>query len=416
LHAESFEREMRKPAHSFWRSLPRWAGLLAILGMAALARGQKKSSAGPYASIGSKGVSYQGPGRQKAFDLPGPTIRIGLLAPLRGPQQADGKAIVAAARMALHDATRRPLPGGLHLALAIGDESGPSWGHVAEVVIHLVFDEHAVGIVTSASGAVAHLSEQVGNRVGVPVLTLSTDPTTTEIDLPWIFRMGPSDAVQAQTFARSIYRECGFRRVLLISGTDHDGRVGHHAFLDAARRLGVSAPDSLLINPLDPDVHALLAAIQAKPPQAIVFWTLPENARQLLATIREHAIRASIYLSQEAAQEGSGMKFLPLEGVAANDPPGAGIYTVASERQEMALRKSFVRRYRLATGADPSPVAAEAYDAIRLIARAVRKAGPNRARVRDQISRDRNLSGVSGTIAFDDQGNNRAGVRLLRLR
>lgn len=409
---------MRKPARSVLRNLPRWAGLLAILGMAGMAHGQKKSSAAPYASIGSKGVSYEGPGRQKAFDLPGPTIRIGLLAPLHGPQKADGEAIVAAARMALRDASRRPLPAGLHLALAVGDESGPSWGHVAEVLIHLVFNEHAIAVVTSASGAVAHLGEQVGNRIGVPVLTLSTDPSTTEIDLPWIFRVGPSDVLQAQAFARKIYRESGFHRVLLVTGTDHDGRVGRRAFLDAARRLGAPAPASLPINPLDPDVHALLAGIQAKPPQAIVFWTLPENARKLLAAIREDGIHASIYLSQEAAQEGSGLSFARLDGAEAKDPDASstGVFAVASDTAETALRTSFVRRYRLAMGVDPSPVAAEAYDAVRLIARAVREAGPNRARVRDRISRDGDLAGVSGTIAFDDQGNNRAAVRLVQLR
>jgi branched-chain amino acid transport system substrate-binding protein len=410
---------MKKTFHSAMKTVPRLAGLLAVLGMAALAQGQKKGPSAPhapYASIGSKGVSYAGPGRQVAFDLPDPTIRIGLLAPLRGPQKADGEAIVAAARMALRDASRRPLPGGRHLALAIGDESGPSWGHVAQVLVHLVFEEHAVAIVTSANGATAHLSEQVGNRIGVPVLTISSDATTTQIDLPWIFRVGPSDAVQAKAFARDIYRERGLRRVLLVTGGNHDGHVGGQAFLEAAQRLEVPAPATLVINPLAPDVHGFLTGIRAKPPQAIVFWTLPENAGKLLAAAREAGIHIPVYLSQEAAQEGSGVKFTLLDGAEEKDPSGSGSYTISSSEAETASRESFVRRYRQAMGIDPSPVAAEAYDAVRLIARAVRQAGPNRARVRDRISGDRDLAGVSGTIAFDDQGNNRAGIRLVRLK
>ncbi len=160
----------------------------------------------PYASIGSTGVSYAGPGRESSYDLRGPIIHIGILAPLNGPQKANGEAIVRAARMALKDAAQGPLPGGLHLELAIGDESGPAWGRVTDAVLRLVFNDHAVAIVTSASGVTAHLSEQVGNKIGVPILTLSSDATTTQINLPWIFRLGPSDAQQAQAMARDIYR------------------------------------------------------------------------------------------------------------------------------------------------------------------------------------------------------------------
>jgi branched-chain amino acid transport system substrate-binding protein len=78
-------------------------------------------------------------------------------------------------------------------------------------------------------------------------------------------------------------------------------------------------------------------------------------------------------------------------------------------------RENFARRYQAATGIFPSPVATEAYDAVRLIARAVREAGPNRARVRDHISNTEDFAGVSGTISFDSQGNNHTDVCLVRL-
>jgi len=407
---------MRKSLHNLLRNLLGLASVLAILGMANGARAQQKAAPPPYASIGSNGVSYEGPGREASFDLPGPTIRIGLLAPVHGPQKADGDAIVAAARMALQDASKRPLPGGRHLELAIADESVPPWGLLGDEIIHLVVQQKVVAIVTCADGVAAHLSEQIGNKIGVPTLTLSTDPTTTQINMPWIFRLGPSDAQQALVIARNIYQVRGFQRVILVTGRDHDGHIGGQEFIEAAHQLGFPAPASLVINPLQPDPGSLLALIKAKAPQTIVFWTQPENASKLIQVIRADGFHTPIYLSQETAQEGSGLKFPRHNTGEQKDPTGVDIYAVDSRQSETPARESFVSRYQLATGHFPGPAAAEAYDAVRLIARAVREAGPNRARVRDRISIIRDLAGVSGAITFDDQGNNRTDVYLVRLQ
>jgi branched-chain amino acid transport system substrate-binding protein len=406
---------MRKALHRLGR-LWGCASLVAISSVSAPALAQQGPPTAPYASIESTGVSYAGPGRESSYDLRGPVIHIGILAPLKGPQEADGEAIVRAARMALEDSAQGLLPGGLQLKLAIGDESGPAWGRVTDAVLQLVFNDHAVAIVTSANGATAHLSEQVGNKIGVPILTLSSDATTTQINLPWIFRLGPSDAQQAQAMAQDIYRTRGFKRVLLVAERDHDGRMGGREFVEAARRLRALPPDSLALNPLQPDAGSLLAAVRTRSPQAIVFWVQPENARKLLEAIREKRVYAPIYVSQETAQAGSGLRFGPQNAAGVKDPSGVGTFTVDIVPDGAASGEGFVRRYQAATGTYPSPVAVDAYEAVRLVAQAVRKAGPNRARVRDHLSGTRDAAGVSGNISFDVQGNNRAEVRLVRLQ
>lgn len=408
---------MIKPFQNVLRPLLGCACALALLAVATPLHAQKKGSPPvPYASIGANGVNYAGPGREAAFDLTGSTIRIGILAPTHGPQKADGEAVIAAAKMAIRDASKQPLPGGRHLALAIADESVPPWGLLGDEIIHLIMQDKVIAIVTCADGVAAHLSEQIGNKIGVATLTLSGDDTATEINMPWIFRMGPSDSQQAQVIARSIYKVRGYQRVLLVSGRDHDGHIASEEFIKEVHKLGAPTPDSILINPLQPDANSLLALIKAKAPQAIVFWTLPENARKLIHAIRADGNHTPIYLSQETAQEGSGLKFPPLNTAERKDPAAVDFYAVDSRQSESPLRKSFVRRYQSATAALPSPVAAEAYDAVRLIAQAVREAGPNRARVRDQILTARDLAGVSGAITFDDQGNNRTKVYLVRLQ
>ncbi|MGC9291526.1 MAG: ABC transporter substrate-binding protein [Acidobacteriaceae bacterium] len=373
----------------------------------------RTASPPPYDSIAANSVGYDGPGRGPAYDLPGTIIHIGLLAPLHGPHQAEGAAMAAAAQMALHDAGQRPLSGGRRVALALGDESGPAWGHVSEELLRLVADEQAVAVVTSASGDVAHLSEQVGNRIGVPVLTLSSDATTTQIDIPWIFRLGPGDAQQAQAMAQEIYRKRDRSPVLLVTEDDHDGRVGAEAVRKAAEKLGAPAPDMLVLNALQPDFGPVLARLQARPSQALILWTQPETVGGLLTAIGKGDARTPIYLSQKAAQSGSGLVPAPFD--TADKVDTAGLWTTASDGEDAAAWKAFARRYQQTTGNVPSPVAARTYDAITLVVRALRTAGPNRARVRDQIARTRDFPGVAGAISFDNEGNDRTGVHLVRM-
>jgi branched-chain amino acid transport system substrate-binding protein len=68
----------------------------------------------------------------------------------------------------------------------------------------------------------------------------------------------------------------------------------------------------------------------------------------------------------------------------------------------------FVQAYRDRYNADPDQFGAMTYDAVRLVARAIREVGPDRAAIRsylEQVGRQRPaFQGVSGTIAFDEHG------------
>jgi ABC-type branched-subunit amino acid transport system substrate-binding protein len=57
-----------------------------------------------------------------------------------------------------------------------------------------------------------------------------------------------------------------------------------------------------------------------------------------------------------------------------------------------------------------------AYDAVRVIAAALRRSGPNRARVRDVLAAGIGFQGATGAIRFDSAGNERGDVVVVRLQ
>jgi branched-chain amino acid transport system substrate-binding protein len=400
--------------------------LTAVGVIALLAAGQPAASQThaetfqPYAAIHREQIAYLGPGREIAHDLPGPEIRIGILAPLQGPRKGEGEAVLEAARMALADEAATPLPAGQQLALAVRDATG-LWGRASSEIVRLVFEDRVIALVTLTEGSAAHLAEQVGNRVGVPVLALSSDSTTTRINLPWFFRVVPSDAAQARAFAEDIYSTRKLRHVLLVAQTDHDGRVGAEEFEKAARALDAPRPARALVNP---SVATLDAALpNAEAPEAVVLWTGPETAPRLIAQIHETWRFVPIYLCRKAAQipwaqpsaEPCGSCRQTRRADSVEPVEGSGVWTATTRSEDWAARKTFVERYRKRAGNPPTPSAAEVYDAMRLIAQGVRQAGPNRARLRDRLARVAGYRGVAGEISFDGAGNNCVEVVLARI-
>jgi len=77
-------------------------------------------------------------------------------------------------------------------------------------------------------------------------------------------------------------------------------------------------------------------------------------------------------------------------------------------RGEDLLAKTFTDRFER----PPDYAAAHTYDAVRLLVAAIRKAGMNRARIRDALKELSPFSGVTGAVHWDPLGSNTRPVSL----
>ncbi|MDR3674057.1 MAG: ABC transporter substrate-binding protein [Acidobacteriota bacterium] len=399
---------MRSPTHFRCLLL-----ILAAVAFSSTSSVAQSPSAAPYAAIDRNAVNYNGPGRDAGHDLAGAEIRIGLLAPLSGSLQAEGDALRRAAQMAIDEingSSPLGLSGGNHLSLVARDESGP-WGQASKQVVQMVFDDRAVALITSSDGGTAHLAEQVGNKIGVPVLTLSTDTTTTEINLPWIFRMGTTDTAQAQAFARDIFQIRKFKRVVLLNQDDRDGRIGGDEFAKAAREMSTPAPIRIVVEPGNLPEETGMKELETA--QAIVIWTDAAAANLLTARLRNSLPTVPVYLCHKAAESDPGNNGqLPCPTCVSQD----GNRWIASAAESPEAWRAFRQRYQKLYGAEPGLGAAEAYDAVRILAATLRQSGPNRARLRDALAGISGFPGASGVISFDRAGNDTSPVVLLKIR
>ncbi len=317
--------------------------------------------------------------------------------PLKGVQTEAGRALQLAAALALEETNAQENHRGRPFRLQTRSTSG-LWGKATSEVVRLIYADQVVALVTSTDGATAHLAEQVANKAGVPVLSLAPDSTITEINLAWIFRCVPSDRKQAAILAREIYARRGFTKVAVVSQGNRDGRRGALAFRTAAGK-----PDGLVTlqvarEPTASDLQLLVHMLRREQVEALVLWTEAAAAARIATQLRDSGFSIEIYLSVQATQP----PFFALSGKSAW---GVHILAPVESANTAAARERFVARYKAQTGTAPNPVAIAAFNAVRLLARALDTVGPNRARLRDYLATDLPDSVATREMAFDLEGN-----------
>jgi ABC-type branched-subunit amino acid transport system substrate-binding protein len=246
-------------------------------------------------------------------------------------------------------------------------------------MMRLITEDHSLALIIGPDGNLAHQAEQIANKLGISIVTLASDATTTEISIPWIFRVVASDQQQSEVIARAIYDRDKRAKVLLLATTDHDGRAGKAALLRTMQKLGAEAPVELNVDPEFVDTGQIRDAVNSAKASVVVFWTDPLVFEELLDTVQGVPSVQAIYSSEKAAQ-----------AILANPAAGRGA--------------GVVRVPVIGQSIGQSGMSEQVYRAVRLIAAAIRSAGPNRARVRDALARCTDSGDGSGPV-FDGAGN-----------
>ncbi len=207
-------------------------------------------------------------------------------------------------------------------------------------------------VISGIDGVTAHLAEQVVAKARLTLIDQgSTDKTVNMAYVPWTFSLAPSDAA----IAEALYSAVSAAEFVVFSATDHDSRASSSELLSLLRRQHRTPRRHVEFAPGALAADALAA--QADAPVAVVIAGPVDSARLIIA-LRHSKPAVVIYGGPACARQ----SFREAAGTAARG----------------------VNFPELGAG-DPDCAATYGYQAVRLLVEAVRKAGLNRARVRDAV-------------------------------
>jgi ABC-type branched-subunit amino acid transport system substrate-binding protein len=220
----------------------------------------------------------------------------------------------------------------------------------------------------------------------------------------------PVGHAQVRAFARDIYQTRKLQHVAVLADDDRDGRLGSEALAAAARVMNAPVPARVVVRHLEVPDETVWNELQSA--QAFVIWTDAAMADLLSVRLAELRPAAPVYLCRKATDQ-EAINAAPQPHAEGESRSAACWIAVAPATRE--AWDGFSKNYRRCFGVAPDWGAAEAYDAVRVLAASLRQSGPNRARLRDAVSGVSAFAGASGLISFDPAGNNTSPLELLRL-
>lgn len=335
-----------------------------------------------------------------ACESAGGTVEIAVAGPVSTPAYSG---LQRAADMAVAEVNAAGGVDGRQLKLVVRDDSTKPQRAIA-IATELVADPNVVAVVGHLNSAATLAAAPVYNDAEhglVNVSPAASSPLVTGAG-PWTFRVCPSDLEHGPALAAWAINHLRDRRAVVLYANDDYGRGVLGSFTNAFKQMGgqVLSQDpylpSMLSGDGDPDPY-LRRAIRNRMDVLVIAGQAEDGA----AILRK--ARADGYDGPVMGADGlTGLRDV---GSVAN-----GVYVSSAwlPDQPGEASQRFVQAYRERYDAEPDQFAAMTYDAVRLVAQAIREVGPDRAAIRsylEQVGRGRPaFQGVSGSIAFDEHG------------
>jgi branched-chain amino acid transport system substrate-binding protein len=314
-----------------------------------------------------------------------------------------------AAVLAVEDANRRGGPEDLPFRLVARWSENP-WAGGAGSVTRLAYDDRVWAVAGAPDGAASHLVEQVIAQARLPfVSAVSTDQTTNLVNVPWIFSCAPGDHLWAPVLARAIRLEAGEGNIVVLARTDHDSRISAKAVLAALDSVGAYPGHRIDLTAGDTDFTEELSILNQADAAVAVVVAGPADAARLVADLRRQGLDIPVFGDPRLGQR----LFVTSAG---EDAEGVRFPLLWSSESGGEAGRAFAARFYERCGVRPDYTAAYSYDALTLLTTAIRRAGFNRARIRDALRKLSGFSGVTGTINWDPTGQNTRPVLLGTIR
>ncbi|MGQ9512595.1 ABC transporter substrate-binding protein [Thermodesulfitimonas sp.] len=259
---------------------------------------------------------------------------------------------------------------------------------------------------TQSSTSLAIVDTVTKARVPTVSMAASAKIVTPVAERHWVFKTAQSDIIVANKIAKYLVGK-GVKNVAFLSVNNAFGDSGLVNFEKAAQANGLNILLKEKFEATDTDMTAQLAKVKASQAQATVVWAIPPAASIVTKNFRELGIKMPLVQTHGIGNK----KFLELAGAAANGVVAPmGKLLVAEQLPDSDPQKQvllqYIADYQKRYNARPSTFGGYAYDAFNLVVKAIKQAGPDRAKIRDALEQITGYVGISGVFNMSPQDHN----------
>jgi branched-chain amino acid transport system substrate-binding protein len=323
------------------------------------------------------------------------TIKIGFLGALTGDVAMFGKPTLDGMMLAADEINAAGGINGKKIEIVEADNRGDKQ-EGASVTQKFISRDNVVAIVGDPTTGITKVAAPLAQKAQVVLLSAgATGPGVVE-NGDFIFRDTLLDSVAIPACIDFFAKDLGYKKVAVITSDNNDYSVGFsQTFRDAAKDKGILIVADEKVKDGDKDFSAQITNIKAKKPDVIFFSGYYTEGALIMREARKQGLKANMF-------GGDGLfspKFIELGGAAVEGSMSALGF---SPEQATPVTQKFIESYKKAfKGAVPGLFEAQGYDAILLLADAMKRANSADPKVfKNEIARTKNFEGVSGTITI----------------
>jgi len=340
-----------------------------------------------------------------AFSIPAAAddaIKVGLINPMTGGGSFLGDMIVKGIRLSADEINSHGGLIGKKVELIVEDDRGlPAEGVAAAQ--KLINKDNVVAILGAFNSPVALAIADLARRYKIPQLTTSAvAPEITEKNTPgepWVFRAHEQATISSEALSRYLFEIAKFKSLAIIYENTDAGKSREEMVAKMAKQKGVSVVATEVYNPGDTDFYSSLTRIKKSNPEGIFLSGIVMEGSQILKQGKELEIKAQFVGSSGLNSD----KLIELAG------PGAeGFVTIGSfePTSKKPIRVTFTNNFKSKYGVLPDNYAARGYDAMSVLADAIRRANSmNRNKIREALAKTKDFPRVeAGPLTFNKKG------------
>ena len=333
-------------------------------------------------------------------------IKVGAIFAVTGPASFLGVPEARSAEMAVARINREGGINGEQVELIVKDSAG-SPEKAVSFAKQLIEEERVVAIIGPSTSGESMAVKKIAEDGRTVLISCAAAEVIVDPVARYVFKTPQKDSFAARKIFAEMQRQ-SITTIAVASGNDGFGKAGKEQLEKLAPEFSIRLALSETYDSKATDLSALVAKMKANPAiQAVVNWSVAPAQAIIAKNMRQANWRVPLFQSHGFGN----IRYAEAAGAAAEGiifPCGLLLVaeSLPDEHPQKALLMQYKTEYETLHKEQASAFGGYAYDALNMVAAAVRSAGTDRARVRDAVEGLKNFPGVGGVFSFSPEDHN----------
>lgn len=325
------------------------------------------------------------------------TVPVGAIEILSGPNAAYGVAIRGGLELALDQINQKGVLGGKKIALTVEDSAGNK-DQAINAARKLIGSDKVVAIIGPTLSNEMFAVGPVANQRRIPIVGTSTTAAGITDIGSYVFRTSLPEGDVVPVTLKKAADKFGVKTIaLMYANDDAFSKSGFDVMKAAAEKQGLKIVDIESFGSKDTDFSAQLTKIKGLKPDAVGISALVEPVSGVLLQARQLGFDdKTLFIGGNGS---NSPKLGQIAGKAADGLIVGSPWFIAKPDQ---VNVDFVKNFKAKYGQDPDQFAAQAYDTMFIVAKAIDAAGSADAQKVAAALEKTTYSGVMGPFSFTD--------------